>query len=77
MTLTELEELETEVLNPQQIAPILGKNPQQIRLQAAECPEMLGFNVIRIGKTTLIPKQAFIAFMKGENYGKGNNIRDS
>lgn len=67
MTLTDLEALETEVLTPKQVAVILGVNPQSIRLQAAECPERLGFNVIGIGKTTLIPRQAFINFMKGIN----------
>ena len=69
ITLNDLETLETEVLTPKQVAVILETNPQSIRVQAAECPEMLGFNVIRIGKTTLIPRQAFINFMKGINKG--------
>ena len=69
MTLEEIEALETEVLTPEIVSKVLEKNPQSIRVQAAECPEMLGFNVIRIGKTTLIPRQAFINFMKGINKG--------
>ena len=65
MTLEEIEALETEVLTPQQVAVILETNPQSIRVQAAECPERLGFPVIVIGSRVKIPRKAFIAFMKG------------
>ena len=66
MTLEEIEALETEVLTPEIVSKVLERNPQSIRVQAAECPERLGFNVICIGKTTIIPKRAFLAFMNGE-----------
>ena len=65
MTIQELAELETEVLTPNQVAPILGVNPHSIRIQAAENPEALGFPVIVIGSRVKIPKRPFLAFMGG------------
>ena len=66
MTLEEIEALETEVLTPEIVSKVLGVNPQSIRLQAAECPERLGFNVICIGSRVKIPKIPFLVFMGRE-----------
>lgn len=67
MTLNELEALDTEVLTPRQIAPVLGFNPQNIRIQAHEAPDKLGFTCIVIGTRVRIPKRPFLAFMRGQS----------
>lgn len=67
MTLKELAELDSEILTPTQVAPILGVNPQTIRINARERPELLGFPVICAGRRVKIPKAAFVRFMKGES----------
>jgi hypothetical protein len=66
MTLEELEDLPTEILTCQQIAPLLGANPATIHGQATDRPELLGFPVIVMGWRVKIPKAAFIRFMRGE-----------
>lgn len=53
------------MITPADAAPVLGVDPQSIRLQAEEDPRMLGFNVSRIGHKTLIPRLAFIRFVEG------------
>lgn len=63
MTLKELAELESEILTPTQVAPILGVNPQTIRINARERPELLGFPVIVMGSRVKIPKVPFLHFM--------------
>ena len=65
-TLADIEALDCEVLTCAQVAPILGANPDTIRGQAVERPELLGFPVIRAGRRVKIPKAAFVRFMKGE-----------
>ncbi len=66
MTLQELEAIKEETLTPAQVGPIIGFNPQSIRIQAHENPELLGFPVICTRKRVRIPKQAFLAFMRGK-----------
>lgn len=63
MTLTEIRNTTKEMLTPADVAPILGCDPQNIRLQARDCPEKLGFPVVRVGSRTKIPKQAFLKFI--------------
>ena len=53
------------MLKPEDVAPVLGVNPQSIRLQAEENPGMLGFRVSRIGGRTLIPRLPFISWVEG------------
>ena len=65
MTLQELEQLETEVLTPKQVAPILGCTPYSINV-AVKKGRKLSFPVIVINSWVRIPKQPFIKFMKGE-----------
>ena len=64
-TLDALEALPTEILTCQQVAPVLGANPATIHLQATDRPELLGFPVIVMGSRVKIPKQPFLAFMRG------------
>lgn len=63
MTLKELAELDSEILTPTQVAPILGVNPQTIRVMAATNPAALGFPVIVMGSRVKIPKVPFLHFM--------------
>lgn len=65
MTLQEIEAIPREVLLASEIAGYLNSNPQDIRVQAQADPKKLGFPVVIIGSRVKIPKQAFIAFMKG------------
>ena len=65
MTLTDIEVVSSETLTPDQVAPILRCRPQMIRLQARQRPEALGFPVIVVGTRVKIPKQAFLAYMRG------------
>ena len=53
-----------EMLTPADIAPILGVDPQSIRLQAKDDPKKLGFPVVVIGSRTMIPKKLFFEFFK-------------
>ncbi len=69
MTLDEIKASDKEMLVPNDIASVLGVNPQSIRIQAQHDPYSLGFNVSVIGTRTLIPREPFIQFMskwKGE-----------
>lgn len=53
------------MITPADAAPVLGVDPQSIRLQAEEDPRMLGFRVSRIGGRTLIPRLPFISWVEG------------
>ena len=65
MTLQELEKLETEVLTPNQVAPILGCQPYSINIAVRDGKNPFPFPVIRMGSRVRIPKRPFINFMKG------------
>ena len=65
-TLSEIELLPKEFLVPTDVSDVLGCDPHYIRLQARKDPDKLGFPVVVLGSRTRIPKQAFIAFCKGE-----------
>ena len=62
MTLDEIRASDKTVLTPKEVAPVLGVNPQSIRV-ADPCD--LGFPVIKVGSRTLIPRLAFLAVMEG------------
>lgn len=64
MTLEELRDYPEETLTPAIVAEVIGCDPQLIRVTARQCPEELGFPIIRIKSRTKIPKAAFIAFME-------------
>ena len=62
MTLAEIRASDKAVLTPAEIAPVLGVNPQSIRVAD---PVDLGFPVTKIGTRTLIPRLPFLAFVEG------------
>ena len=68
MTLDEIRNSTKEVLTPAEVAPILGCDPQDIRVQAKQHPERLGFNVAVIGTRVKVPRLAFIRWMEGERW---------
>ena len=53
------------MITPAEAAPVLGVDPNSLRLQAKEDPSLLGFNVTRVGGRTLIPRIPFIRFVEG------------
>lgn len=52
-----------EILTAVNVSGVLGANPATIRLQAAQCPERLGFPVIVMASRVKIPREPFIRFM--------------
>ena len=64
MTLDEIRNSTKEVLTPADIAPVLGADPQYIRVAAKQHPERLGFNVAVIGTRVKVPRLAFIRWME-------------
>lgn len=66
MTLDEIRASNKAVLTPAEVAPVLGCDPQDIRVAAKQKPGLLGFNVVVIGSRVKIPRLAFIAHMTGE-----------
>ena len=66
MTLDKIRSLDREYLVPAEIAPILGCDPQDIRVAARQRPEWLGFPVCIIGSRVKVPRRAFIAWMEGK-----------
>ena len=66
MTLKELEQLDTEVLTPSQVAPILGCQPYSINVATKDGKNPFPFPIIRLGTRVRIPKTPFLKFMKGE-----------
>lgn len=74
MTLDEIRSLDREYLIPREVAPVLGVDPQDVRVAARLCPERLGFNVAVIGSRVKIPRLAFIRWMEG-NTNDGQRVR--
>lgn len=65
-TLDDIRDLNQDVITPAQAAPVLGADPQHIRLAARKEPGLLGFPVIVIGSRVKIPRLPFIAFITGQ-----------
>lgn len=55
-----------DIISVEEAAKELHVNPQSIRNQAAKDVKAFGFPVVRIGQTTIIPKEAFYKYLKGE-----------
>jgi hypothetical protein len=66
MTLDEIRNSTKEVLTPAEVAPILGCDPQDIRVQTRLAPERLGFNVAVVGTRVKVPRLAFIRWVEGQ-----------
>ena len=69
MTLSDLKALNREFLTPAEVAPLLGCDPQEIRVQAKQQPERLGFNVAVIGSRVKVPRRAFLNWLEGGHHG--------
>lgn len=67
MTLAEIKQTEKAMLTPADIAPVLGCDPNSIRLAARTCPELLGFPVTVVGNRTLIPRKSFLRHIGEED----------
>ena len=63
MTVAEIKASTAEFLTAEQIAPVLSANPDTIRRQAREAPELLRFPVTVIGRRVRFPRLAFLKFM--------------
>lgn len=63
MTLEELKSSTRILVDADDVAKILGVNPQSIRGQAQLDPRFLGFRVIVIGTRTLIPRKPFLEYI--------------
>lgn len=63
MTLEEIKMSDKTMLVPTDVSQLLGCDAHSIRLQAQKDPDKLGFNVVVVGKRTLIPRIPFIKFM--------------
>lgn len=66
MTLDEIRALDREFLTPAEIAPILGCDPQDIRVTARQRPGTLGFPIAVIGSRCKIPRMAFLKWLDGQ-----------
>lgn len=62
MTLAEIKQSNELYLIAEDVAPLLRTNPNTIRAQAKERPELLGFPVVVLGKRVIIPRRAFLEF---------------
>ena len=63
MTLAEIKASDAVFLLPADIAPVLGCNPNFIRLTAHENPASLGFPVSVIGTRVRVPRKPFLNFI--------------
>ena len=64
-TLKDIERIQREFLTAAQVAPVLGTDPQTIRMQARLRPDLLPFPVACLGSRVKIPKEAFLRAMRG------------
>ena len=56
-----------DIITVEEAARELHVNPQSIRNQAAKDVRAFGFPVVRIGSSTIIPREAFYKYLKGED----------
>lgn len=66
MTLQEVKNMTTDFITPAIAEKVLQCEPQLIRVQARSNPELLGFPVVVVGRSTKIPRKAFVRFMEGD-----------
>ena len=65
--LEELDLIDEDVLTVEQIAPILRRSPDYLRLAARSPKANLGFAVIVTDNIVMVPKKAFQHFMRYGN----------
>ena len=63
--LEHIKQLDKPMLTAQDIAPVVGCNPNVLRLMARKDPGQLGFPSTCFGKQVRFPKWAFIKHMEG------------
>ena len=63
MTVAEIKASTADYLTAEQIAPVLGANPDTIRRQAREAPELLCVPAVVLGRRVRFPRLAFLKFM--------------
>ncbi len=63
MTWEQILKSDKTMLRPQDIAPVMGCHPQVINILARQ--ERLPFPYLRSGNRTKIPREGFIAWMRG------------
>lgn len=64
MTIADIKSMTSLTITPEQAASVIGCRAQNIRVAAAQKPELLGFPVIRVGTRTKIPRLPFIKFLE-------------
>lgn len=65
-TLQDIEKIDSSVLTINQVAPVLNSCWATIKKTLDKNPNALGFPTIKLGRRTVIPKQAFLKTMRGE-----------
>lgn len=70
MTLEDIEKIPKEFLTAADVAPYLECNPNSIRVQAHQRPELLGFPLVIIKNRVKIPKRLFIQHFRGNESQK-------
>ena len=63
LTIQDLKDSGKTFFTPADISGVLGSDPQTIRTQAHQRPELLGFPVLIIGNRVKIPSIPFLAFI--------------
>ena len=65
LTLSELAEMDCNMLTPAQVASVTGSSPYYISImaQTQEGRDGLGFPVMRVGRNTKIPRIPFLLYM--------------
>jgi len=66
VTVEQIKASEKIMLTPRDVAEVLGMNHYNVSLIARDCPERLGFPVLRSGNRTKIPRKAFLRFLGEE-----------
>ena len=56
----EIRASDAQTISPELAGKALGIHPQSIRVAAEKQPDLLGFPVIRTGRTTRIPRLPFL-----------------
>ena len=64
MKLSDIESLDKEFLNPEEVALVIGADPQTIRNQVKLDATLLGFPAIVTGSRIRIPKEAFLFYCR-------------
>ena len=66
MTIDEIRASNKDVLTAADIAPVIGCDPQGIRITARNNPEWLGFPVVCVKQRVKIPREPFLRYWTGE-----------